>query len=166
MVTVEGDSEHPVNKGMLCSKGINLHHTVNDKTDRLLYPQMRYNKSMPLQRVSWDAALERTAAVFKTFIQKYGPDSVAFYVSGQCLTEEYYVVNKLIKGFIGSNNIDTNSRLCMSSAVAAYKMSLGEDSVPVCYDDIEAADCFFVAGANPAWCHPIIWRRVEAQKAA
>ena len=120
----------PVNKGMLCSKGMNLHYTVNDKTDRLLYPQMRYNRNMPLQRVSWDEALERTAAVFKTFIDKYGPDSVAFYVSGQCLTEEYYVINKLMKGFIGSNNIDTNSRLCMSSAVAAYKMALGEDSVP------------------------------------
>jgi ferredoxin-nitrate reductase len=165
-VTVEGDNEHPVNKGMLCSKGMNLHHTVNNKSDRLIYPQMRYNKSMPLQRVSWDEALERTSAVFKTFINKYGPDSVAFYVSGQCLTEEYYVVNKLIKGFIGSNNIDTNSRLCMSSAVAAYKMALGEDSVPVCYNDIELADCFFVAGANPAWCHPIIWRRVEAHKAS
>ena len=146
IITVEGDQEHPVNKGMLCSKGINLHHTANDRTDRLLHPQMRYNKSMPLQRVSWDAALDRTAAVFKTLIQKYGPDSVAFYVSGQCLTEEYYVVNKLIKGFIGSNNIDTNSRLCMSSAVAAYKMSLGEDSVPVCYDDIELADCFLIEG--------------------
>jgi len=165
-ITVEGDKQHPVNKGMLCSKGMNLHYTVNDKSDRLLYPQMRYNKNMPLQRVSWDDALNRTAAVFKTFIEKYGPDSVAFYVSGQCLTEEYYVVNKLIKGFIGSNNIDTNSRLCMSSAVAAYKMALGEDCVPVCYDDIELSDCFFVTGANPAWCHPIIWRRIEAHKAA
>lgn len=165
-ITVEGDKQHPVNKGMLCSKGMNLHYTVNDKSDRLLYPQMRYNKSMPYQRVSWDEALNRTAAVFKTFIEKYGPDSVAFYVSGQCLTEEYYIVNKLVKGFIGTNNIDTNSRLCMSSAVAAYKLSLGEDSVPVCYDDIELADCFFVTGANPAWCHPIIWRRIEAHKAA
>ncbi|MGZ3755424.1 MAG: molybdopterin-dependent oxidoreductase [Mucilaginibacter sp.] len=165
-ILVEGDKQHPVNKGMLCSKGLNLHYTVNDKTDRLLYPQMRYNKSMPLQRVSWDDALDRTVAVFKTFIKKYGPDSVAFYASGQCLTEEYYVLNKLMKGFIGSNNIDTNSRLCMSSAVAAYKMSFGEDVVPVCYDDIELADCFYVTGANPAWCHPILWRRVEAHKAA
>ncbi len=165
-VLIEGDMAHPVNKGMLCSKGLNLHYTVNDKSDRLLYPQMRYNKSMPMQRVSWDAALDRSAAVFKTFIDKYGPDSVAFYASGQCLTEEYYVINKLMKGFIGSNNIDTNSRLCMSSAVAAYKMALGEDSVPVCYDDIELADCFYVTGANPAWCHPILWRRVEAHKAA
>ncbi len=165
-ITLEGDADHPVNKGMLCSKGMNLHYTVNDKSDRLLYPQMRYNKSMPMQRVSWDDALERAAAVFKTFINKYGPDSVAFYASGQCLTEEYYVINKLIKGFIGSNNIDTNSRLCMSSAVAGYKAALGEDSVPGCYDDIELADCFYVTGANPAWCHPILWRRVEAHKAA
>ncbi|HEV8287145.1 MAG TPA: molybdopterin-dependent oxidoreductase [Chitinophagaceae bacterium] len=161
---VEGDASHPVNKGMLCSKGMNLHYTVMDTSDRLLYPEMRYNRSQPRQRVSWDTALERTAAVFKTLIKKYGPDSVAFYASGQCLTEEYYVVNKLMKGFIGSNNIDTNSRLCMSSAVAAYKMSLGEDAVPLSYDDIELADCIFVAGANPAWCHPIIWRRVEAAR--
>jgi ferredoxin-nitrate reductase len=165
-ITVEGNKDYPVNKGMLCSKGMNLHYTVNDKSDRLLYPQMRYNKNMPMQRVSWDDALNRTAAVFKTFIDKYGPDSVAFYASGQCLTEEYYVINKLIKGFIGSNNIDTNSRLCMSSAVVGYKMSLGEDTVPVCYDDIELADLFYVTGANPAWCHPILWRRVEAHKAA
>ncbi|CAG5016252.1 Periplasmic nitrate reductase [Dyadobacter sp. CECT 9275] len=165
-LTLEGDKEHPSNKGMLCSKGMNLHYTVMDQSDRLLYPQMRLNRSMPMQRVSWDTALERTAAVFKTLIQKFGPDSVAFYVSGQCLTEEYYLVNKLIKGFIGSNNIDTNSRLCMSSAVVGYKLSLGEDSVPVCYDDIEEADVFYVTGANPAWCHPILWRRIEAHKAA
>jgi ferredoxin-nitrate reductase len=111
-----------------------------------------------------DEALERTAAVFKTLIDKYGPDSVAFYASGQCLTEEYYVVNKLVRGFIGTNNMDTNSRLCMSSAVAAYKMSLGEDSVPISYEDLEITDCIFVAGANPAWCHPILWRRVEAAR--
>jgi ferredoxin-nitrate reductase len=162
---VEGDKDHPVNKGMLCSKGMNLHYTVMDQSDRLLYPEMRYNKNMQRLRVTWDQALERTVAVFKTLIHKYGPDSVAFYASGQCLTEEYYVVNKLIKGFIGSNNIDTNSRLCMSSAVAAYKLSLGEDSVPVSYDDLELADCIFVAGANPAWCHPILWRRIEAARA-
>jgi ferredoxin-nitrate reductase len=165
-VAVVGNPAYPVNKGALCSKGLNLQYTVNDRSERLLYPQMRYSKSRPLQRVSWDEALQRTAAVFKTFIEQYGPDSVAFYASGQCLTEEYYVINKLIKGFIGSNNIDTNSRLCMSSAVVGYKMALGEDSVPVCYDDIELADCFLVAGANPAWCHPILWRRVEAHKAA
>lgn len=161
---VEGDKDYPVNRGMLCSKGMNLHYTVMDKSDRLFYPEMRYGKNQPRLRVSWDTALERTAAVFKTLIEKYGPDSVALYASGQCLTEEYYVVNKLVKGFIGSNNIDTNSRLCMSSAVVGYKMSLGEDSVPVSYDDLELADCIFVAGANPAWCHPILWRRVEAAR--
>ncbi|KIC90721.1 nitrate reductase [Flavihumibacter solisilvae] len=165
-LTVKGDPEHPVNKGMLCSKGMNLHHTLIDQSDRLLYPEMRYARNLPKHRVTWNTALERTAAVFTTLIKKYGPDSVAFYASGQCLTEEYYVVNKLMKGFIGSNNLDTNSRLCMSSAVAAYKMSLGEDTVPVAYDDIELAECIFVAGANPAWCHPIIWRRVEAARLA
>jgi anaerobic selenocysteine-containing dehydrogenase len=91
-ISIEGDEEHPVNKGMLCSKGINLHHTANDTTDRLLTRKCDTIKACPLQRVNWDTALERTAAVFKTFINKYGPDSVAFYVSGQCLTEEYYVV--------------------------------------------------------------------------
>ncbi|MFC6102126.1 nitrate reductase [Olivibacter domesticus] len=166
LINIKGDESHPSNRGLLCSKGMNLHHTVNDQSDRLLFPQMRYGKHLPLLRVDWNTALERAAAVFSTFIEKYGPDSVAFYASGQCLTEEYYVLNKLVKGFIGTNNIDTNSRLCMSSAVAAYKMALGEDTVPVCYDDIELSDCIFVAGANPAWCHPIIWRRVEQHKAA
>ncbi|MFN3405434.1 MAG: molybdopterin-dependent oxidoreductase [Cytophagaceae bacterium] len=165
-VTVQGDPDHPVNKGMLCSKGMNLHYVVSDKSDRILYPEMRWARNLPRQKVSWDTALERTAAVFKTFIEKYGPDSVGFYVSGQCLTEEYYIINKLVKGFLGTNNIDTNSRLCMSSAVVGYKLSLGEDSVPVSYEDIELADCFFITGANPAWCHPILFRRLEAYKAA
>ena len=93
---VEGDKDHPVNKGMLCSKGMNLHYTVMDQSDRLLYPEMRYNKNMQRQRVSWDQAIDRTVAVFKTLIEKYGPDSVAFYASGQCLTEEYYMLNKQI----------------------------------------------------------------------
>jgi ferredoxin-nitrate reductase len=163
-ITVEGDLEHPSNRGLLCSKGLNLHYTAWDKTDRLLYPEMRWNKNRPRERVSWDTALERTARVFKTFIDKYGPESVGFYGSGQMLTEEYYVVNKLMKGFIGSNNMDTNSRLCMSSAVVGYKLALGEDAVPTCYDDIEFSDCLFVAGANPAWCHPIVWRRIEKHK--
>jgi ferredoxin-nitrate reductase len=165
-LSLKGDVDHPSNKGMLCSKGMNLHYTAMDYSDRLTYPQMRYNRNMPMQQVSWDDALDRAAVIFKTMIKKHGPDSVGFYVSGQCLTEEYYVINKLIKGFIGSNNIDTNSRLCMSSAVVGYKMTLGEDSVPVSYEDIELADCFFVTGANPAWCHPIIWRRVMAHKEA
>ncbi len=163
-ISLEGDKDNPVNRGMLCSKGMNLHYTVADKSDRLLYPQMRSSRNQPMERVSWDTALERAAAVFKTIIEKYGPDSVGFYGSGQFLTEEYYVINKLVKGFIGTNNLDTNSRLCMSSAVVGYKLSLGDDSVPVSYADIELADCFFIAGANPAWCHPIIFRRLEAHK--
>ena len=163
-IQVKGDPDHPVNKGMLCSKGMNLHHVVQDVSDRILFPQMRYGKNLPLQKVSWDTALDRAAAVFKTLIAKYGPDSVGFYVSGQCLTEEYYIANKLTKGYLQTNNIDTNSRLCMSSAVAAYKMALGEDSVPISYEDIELSDCIFIAGANPAWCHPILFRRIEAHK--
>jgi ferredoxin-nitrate reductase len=163
-LVVEGDKDHPANKGMLCSKGMNLHYAMRDTSDRLLYPEMRWSKSHPYQRVSWDAALKRSAAVFKSIIQNHGPDSVGFYVSGQCLTEEYYVANKLVKGFLGTNNIDTNSRLCMSSAVAGYANMLGEDSVPVSYDDIEIADCFLIAGANPAWCHPILFRRIEEHK--
>jgi ferredoxin-nitrate reductase len=163
---VEGDKDHPANRGMLCSKGMNLNYAMQDKSDRLLYPEMRWSKNHPYQRVTWNSALERTAAVFKSIIKNHGPDSVGFYVSGQCLTEEYYVANKLVKGFIGTNNIDTNSRLCMSSAVAAYTNMLGEDAVPVSYDDIEIADCFLIAGANPAWCHPILFRRIEARKQA
>ncbi|MFB9054336.1 molybdopterin-dependent oxidoreductase [Formosa undariae] len=163
-VYVEGDKDHPVNRGMLCSKGMNLHYVANDVSDRLLYPEMRWSKSHPLERVSWDTALDRAAKVFKSVIEKHGPDSVGFYVSGQCLTEEYYIANKLTKGFLGTNNIDTNSRLCMSSAVVGYKKTFGEDSVPISYEDIELADCFLITGANPAWCHPILFRRIEQHK--
>ncbi|WP_035671331.1 nitrate reductase [Flavobacterium sp. 83] len=163
-VTVKGDKDHPVNRGMLCSKGMNLHYVVNDTSDRILYPEMRWSKSHPMERVSWDTALDRAAAVFSSIIKKHGPDSVGFYISGQCLTEEYYLVNKLVKGFLKTNNIDTNSRLCMSSAVAGYKKTFGEDSVPIAYDDIELADTFLITGANPAWCHPILFRRLEQHK--
>jgi ferredoxin-nitrate reductase len=163
-ISVEGDSEHPVNKGMLCSKGMNLHYVANDTSDRILYPEMRWSRSHPRERVSWDTALNRAASVFKSIIKKHGPDAVAFYVSGQSLTEEYYIANKLTKGFLGTNNIDTNSRLCMSSAVVGYKKTFGEDSVPVSYEDIELADCFLITGANPAWCHPILFRRIEKHK--
>ncbi|MFV5695493.1 molybdopterin-dependent oxidoreductase [Flavobacterium sp. LB3P122] len=163
-VTVTGDKDHPVNRGMLCSKGMNLHYVVNDTSDRILYPEMRWSKSHPMERVSWDTALDRAAAVFSSIIKKHGPDSVGFYISGQCLTEEYYLVNKLVKGFLKTNNIDTNSRLCMSSAVAGYKKTFGEDAVPIAYDDIELADTFLITGANPAWCHPILFRRIEQHK--
>ena len=163
-VEVEGDKDHPVNKGMLCSKGMNLHYVANDTSDRILYPEMRWSKAHPRERVRWDDAYTRAAAVFSSIIKKHGPDSVGFYVSGQCLTEEYYIANKLAKGFFGTNNIDTNSRLCMSSAVVGYKKTFGEDSVPISYEDIELADCFLLTGANPAWCHPILFRRIEKHK--
>lgn len=164
-LTLEGDESAPANKGMLCSKGLNLHHVVSDHSDRILKPQMRYARHLPRQNVSWDDAMMRSAAVFKTLINKYGPDSVGLYVSGQLLIEEYYLANKLCKGFLGTNNIDTNSRLCMSTAVVSYKKALGEDAPPISYDDIETCSLFFIAGANPAWCHPIIFRRIEAHKA-
>ena len=163
-VSVTGDSNHPVNKGMLCSKGMNLHYVVNDTSDRILHPEMRWSKSHPMEKVSWDTALDRAAAVFSSIINKYGPDSVGFYISGQCLTEEYYLVNKLVKGYLNTNNIDTNSRLCMSSAVVGYKKTFGEDSVPISYEDIELADTFLITGANPAFCHPILFRRLEQHK--
>lgn len=163
-VTVRGDENHPVNRGMLCSKGMNLHYVANDTSDRILYPEMRWSKSHPMERVSWDSAMDRAAAVFSSIIKKHGPDSVGFYISGQCLTEEYYLVNKLVKGFLKTNNIDTNSRLCMSSAVVGYKKTFGEDSVPIAYDDIELADTFMITGANPAWCHPILFRRLEQHR--
>ncbi len=163
-VFVEGDKDHPVNKGMLCSKGMNLHYVVNDTSDRILHPEMRWSRSHPRERVTWNQALDRAANVFKSIIKKHGPDSVGIYVSGQSLTEEYYLANKLTKGFLGTNNIDTNSRLCMSSAVVGYKKTFGEDSVPIAYADIELADCFLITGANPAWCHPILFRRIEKHK--
>lgn len=163
-ISVEGDESYPVNKGMLCSKGKNLNYVAQDTSDRILYPEMRWSRNHPMQKVSWDTAFERAAAVFKSIIAKHGPNSVGFYVSGQCLTEEYYIANKLTKGFIGTNNIDTNSRLCMSSAVVGYKKTVGEDSVPISYEDIELADTFLIAGANPAWCHPILFRRLEKRK--
>lgn len=163
-IKVSGTQDHPVNKGMLCAKGSNLGYVVQDRSDRLHYPQMRGAKNHPLQRVSWETAIDRAAAVFRTFIDNHGSDSIGFYISGQCLTEEYYLVNKLTKGYMGTNNIDTNSRLCMSSAVAAYTKSLGEDAVPISYEDIDLADCFLIAGANPAWCHPILFKRIEERK--
>ena len=161
---LRGDEEHPVNMGMLCSKGRALHHAVQDHSSRLLYPMMRRSRGHALERVSWDQAMQRAAGVFRSLIERHGPESVAIYVSGQCLTEEYYIANKLMKGFIGSNNIDTNSRLCMSSAVAGYKMTVGDDLVPISYADIELGTCYLIAGANPAWCHPILFRRLEKHK--
>ncbi|MGD7325033.1 molybdopterin-dependent oxidoreductase, partial [Ralstonia pseudosolanacearum] len=120
----------------------------------------------PLRRVAWDAALDAVAQGFRRIVDEHGPDAVALYVSGQLLTEDYYLANKLMKGFIGSANIDTNSRLCMSSAVAGHKRAFGEDLVPVCYDDLEAADLIVLVGSNTAWCHPILFQRIVRVKEA
>ncbi len=164
-LTLAGDTEHPTNRGLLCSKGKALLHAIADRSDRLHWPQMRASRALPLRRASWEDSLARAANEFKRIQAAHGRDSVAFYVSGQCLTEEYAIANKLVKGFLGTNNIDTNSRLCMSSAVAGYKQTLGADGPPISYDDIESCDTFLIAGANPAWCHPILFRRMEARKA-
>lgn len=158
-VTIAGDSAHPANRGRLCSKGTHLGETVGLE-GRLLHPMIGERQA------SWDETLDLVAQRFAQTIAEHGPDSVAFYVSGQLLTEDYYVANKLMKGFIGSGNIDTNSRLCMSSAVAAHTRAFGEDVVPACYDDIDEADLIVLVGSNTAWCHPIVWQRIEAAREA
>ena len=165
IVGVRGDPEHPANFGRLCTKGATLHLTARPDY-RLLHPQLRRERHRPRQRVDWDEALEYAAGRFAEIIRAHGPDSVAFYVSGQLLTEDYYVFNKLAKGLVGTNNIDTNSRLCMSSAVAGYKQTLGADAPPCSYADILQAKVIFIAGANPAYAHPILYRRIEAARAA
>nr|WP_315219331.1 molybdopterin-dependent oxidoreductase [uncultured Duganella sp.] len=160
-VSIAGDKLHPANKGRLCVKGSALGETVS-LDGRLLYPQVRGDEG--LRRVSWDEALDKVAGTWRAIIDEHGPDAVALYVSGQLLTEDYYVANKLMKGYIGSANIDTNSRLCMSSAVAGYKRAFGEDLVPLCYDDLELADMVVLVGSNTAWCHPILFQRILKAK--
>ena len=161
---IAGDKLHPANQGRLCVKGSALGETVG-LDGRLLYPQLRAADGS-LRRVSWDEALDKVAGAWKHIIAEHGPDAVALYVSGQLLTEDYYVANKLMKGYVGSANIDTNSRLCMSSAVAGYKRAFGEDLVPVCYDDLELADLVVLVGSNAAWCHPILFQRILKAKEA
>lgn len=156
-ITVKGDTTHPANFGRLCSKGSALADTIGLE-GRLLHPQIAG------QQVSWDTALDTVANGFKKVIKEHGPNAVAFYVSGQLLTEDYYVANKLMKGFIGSGNIDTNSRLCMSSAVAAYKRAFGVDAVPCNYEDLEQADLIVIEGSNTAWCHPVVFQRIVQAK--
>jgi assimilatory nitrate reductase catalytic subunit len=157
-VEIKGDPDHPANRGKLCSKGTHLGETVGLE-GRLLAPMIG---DAP---VSWDTALDAVASGLRAAIDTYGPDSVAIYGSGQLLIEDYYVANKLMKGFIGSGNIDTNSRLCMASAVAAHIRAFGEDVVPCSYDDIDTAELIILVGSNTAWCHPIIWQRIETARA-
>ncbi|HKE95519.1 MAG TPA: molybdopterin-dependent oxidoreductase, partial [Povalibacter sp.] len=156
-VQIAGDPQHPANRGRLCSKGLALGETLGPE-GRLLHPQIRGT------RVSWDEALDHVAQGFRRIIDQHGPGSVALYVSGQLLTEDYYIANKLMKGYIGTANIDTNSRLCMSSAVAGHKRAFGEDIVPICYEDLELADLVLLVGSNTAWCHPILFQRITAAK--
>ncbi|MCF6755032.1 molybdopterin-dependent oxidoreductase [Pseudomonas balearica] len=162
---VAGDPAHPANFGRLCSKGSTLHLT-GDRDARALYPELRLGKGLGRNRTGWDNALEHAAAVFASTLAEHGPDSVAFYVSGQLLTEDYYAFNKLARALVGTHNIDSNSRLCMSSAVVGYKRSLGADAPPCSYEDIEQADVLLIAGSNMAYAHPVLFRRLEAAKAA
>jgi assimilatory nitrate reductase catalytic subunit len=161
---VRGDPDHPANHGRLCSKGSTLHLTASasiQRQTRLLQPQQRAQRGQPASPCSWDHALTHAAQRLANVVQRHGPDALGFYVSGQLLTEDYYVFNKLAKGLLGTNNIDTNSRLCMSSAVAGYKLTLGADAPPACYEDLEHAGCLFFAGSNAAFAHPVLFRRVE-----
>ncbi len=157
--TIAGDTDHPANRGRLCSKGAALGETLSLE-DRLLHPEVDG------RRVSWETALDTVANGFREVIARHGPDAVAFYVSGQLLTEDYYAANKLMKGFLGTANIDTNSRLCMASSVAGHKRAFGSDTVPGLYEDFELADLVVLVGSNLAWCHPVLFQRLEAAKRA
>jgi assimilatory nitrate reductase catalytic subunit len=157
LTDLKGSSDHPANFGRLCVKGSKLLET-NSSSGRLLSPMIGAKKA------SWEDAIVQIATKFNQLIADHGPDSVAFYVSGQLLTEDYYVANKLMKGYIGSANIDTNSRLCMSSAVAAYKRAFGADAVPCCYEDLEQTELLILVGSNAAWTHPVLFQRIERAK--
>ena len=165
VLKVRGDPNHPANFGLLCGKGATLPQMVRTP-DRLAYPMMRATRDADFQPTSWDEALERIATHWRRVIQEHGPDAVAFYISGQLLTEDYYVVNKLAKGYLGTNNVDSNSRLCMASAVSGYVTSLGADAPPGCYADIELADGFLLIGTNTAACHPVTFERIRRRKLA
>ena len=154
---IAGDRDHPANRGRLCSKGAALGETLSLE-DRLLHPEIDG------RRVSWDRALDAVADGLREVIGRHGPEAVAFYVSGQLLTEDYYAANKLSKGFLGTANIDTNSRLCMASSVAGHKRAFGGDIVPGLYEDFEQADLVVLVGSNLAWCHPVLFQRLEAAK--
>ena len=159
---ISGDPSHPANFGRLCSKGSALGETLGLE-GRLLYPMIRCSKGT-MERVAWTDALDHVAHRFRHIIARDGPNAVAFYLSGQLLTEDYYVANKLMKGFVGSANVDTNSRLCMSSSVAGHRRAFGADTVPGCYQDLDEADLLVLVGSNAAWCHPVLFQRMLANK--
>jgi assimilatory nitrate reductase catalytic subunit len=157
ITTVKGNVTHPANLGRLCVKGSSLDETLGEN-ERVLFPRVNG------KNVSWDEATSTVAQHFKDVVAEHGPDSVAFYLSGQLLTEDYYVANKLMKGFIGTGNVDTNSRLCMASASSAHKRAFGEDVVPGCYEDLEQADVIFMVGSNAAYAHPVVYQRIVKAK--
>ncbi|PXX77041.1 nitrate reductase [Rivihabitans pingtungensis] len=165
VLAVRGDPEHPANFGRLCTKGLTLAHTLHADS-RLAEPRLRPGRLGPGQAVSWDVALDTVSERLAAIIAEHGPESVAFYLSGQMLTEDYYVYNKLARGLIGTPHVDTNSRLCMSSAVTGYKLALGADAPPCSYEDFDHADCVLIAGSNMAYAHPVLFRRLEAARAA
>src|SRR5205823_5163834 len=154
----------PANFGRLCSKGAALAETLGH-SQRLLHPLLRQADGS-LRRVDWPTALDRVAEGFLRIIDRHGADAAAFYLSGQLLTEDYYVANKLMKGFIGSGNVDTNSRLCMASSVAGHRRAFGADTVPGCYEDLDAAELVVLVGSNAAWCHPVLFRRMQENRSA
>ena len=160
IVEVKGDKTHPSTLGGICPKGAQIAEIIATP-DRLTTAQIRSDRAASFAPVTLDAALAHVAEKFHAIIREHGPDAVAFYISGQLTTETQYVFNKLAKGFIGTNNLDANSRLCMASAASAYKMAFGADAPPTCYDDIELAECFFIVGANMADCHPVLWQRIK-----
>lgn len=166
VIAVQGDPEHPANRGRLCSKGLALADTVRRDTARVLQAEWRPERGRERMPVSLDNALDLAAGKLAATLDMHGPDAVGFYLSGQLLTEDYAVFNKLARALVGTNNIDTNSRLCMSSAVSGYKLTLGADAPPACYDDLELADTVLIAGSNMAYAHPVLFRRLEAAKAA
>jgi assimilatory nitrate reductase catalytic subunit len=159
---IAGDPDHPANFGRLCSKGSALGETVGLE-NRLLYPMIRCSNGA-MEQIAWTDALDHVAHRFAHIVARDGPGAVAFYLSGQLLTEDYYVANKLMKGFIGSANVDTNSRLCMASSVAGHRRAFGADTVPGVYEDLDEADLLVLVGSNAAWCHPVLFQRMIANK--
>ena len=160
VVTVKGDPNNH-NAGFLCLKGALMPPIVYSK-ERVTQPYIRRNGY--LQAVSWDEAMNLVVKKFKTAIKDHGPTSVAYYGSGQCLTEESYLANKIWKAGLGSNNVEGNPRLCMASAVGGYVTTFGKDEPCGSYDDIDAASCFFIIGSNMSECHPILFKRVAKRK--
>jgi ferredoxin-nitrate reductase len=160
---VKGDPEHPANFGDVCAKAVHLPPTLR-APDRLLHPELRLRRDRDRERVPWEVALRYTAERLRAIVAAHGPDTVAVYASGQLLTEEYYLASKLAKGYLGTNNFDTNSRLCMASAAAGYARSLGADGPPAAWADLELADCVLLIGTNTADCHPIAFKRIQRRK--